>query len=169
MPRCFAVIPAAGVSRRMGQPKLLLLVAGQPLVLHTVAAWQNSKIDRIIVVVRSDDQRLIEAVRDSKVEILLPEVAPPDMKSSVQAALRHLERRYEPTDEDAFLVAPADMPRLSTKIIGRLIDFHASNPGGRILTPTLSGKRGHPVLFPWYLAAKVHALADEGLDWVVHP
>jgi molybdenum cofactor cytidylyltransferase len=101
--------------------------------------------------------------------MVLPDRPPPDMKWSIQAALRHIELEYQPTEKDAFLVAPADMPVLSVPIINRLIERHASNASHPILTPTLNGKRGHPVLFPWPLAASIHALPpNEGLDSIVH-
>jgi molybdenum cofactor cytidylyltransferase len=75
-----------------------------------------------------------------------------------------LESRYSPADEDAFLVAPADMPKLSSAIVRKLIGEHRREPG-RILVPTLAGRRGHPVLFPWRMAALAHNLgADEGLN-----
>ena len=40
-PRCFALLPCAGRGSRAGteQPKQYQTVAGEPLVLHTVAAW----------------------------------------------------------------------------------------------------------------------------------
>ena len=68
MPRTFALIPAAGHSTRMGQPKLLLPLAGQPLILHTIAAWQQSRVDRIVVVVRPGDEALAEVVRTADVD-----------------------------------------------------------------------------------------------------
>jgi molybdenum cofactor cytidylyltransferase len=169
LPRYFALIPAAGASSRLGQPKLLLPLAGRPLILHTIAAWQLSRVTRIAVVVRADDRLLADAVRGLDIDVVRPDVPPPDMKSSIQAALRHIELQYQPTAIDAFLVAPADMPRLSPLIINRLIERHTSNTSSEILTPTLNSQRGHPVLFPWVLATAVHALApDEGLDTVVH-
>src|SRR5207249_3730723 len=93
---------------------------------------------------------------------------PPDMKASLQAALKHIERQHAPNRSDAFLVAPADMPRLSTAIIDRLVERHAAGQEATILVPTIAGRRGHPVLFPWSLAEEVFALAaDEGLNVLV--
>jgi molybdenum cofactor cytidylyltransferase len=89
------------------------------------------------------------------------------MKASIQAALRHIDEQFSPVDTDAFLVAPADMPRLLPAIIGALIQRHQEE-SQRILVPTMAGQRGHPVLFPWPLAAEVHALAEnDGLDAIV--
>ena len=173
--RHFALIPAAGHSSRMGEPKLLLPVDGRPLVVHTIAAWQRSHVHRIVVVVRPGDDALADVIRgalDSMtmgVDLVTPGTPPPDMKASLQMALQHVERKYAPTATDAFLVAPADMPQLSAPIIDRLIALHAANSSNKILAPSLSGRRGHPVLFPWPLASEVQALkAEEGLNAIVH-
>jgi molybdenum cofactor cytidylyltransferase len=86
------------------------------------------------------------------------------MKASVQAALRHISDGYAPADDDCFQVAPADIPGLSAPIIAQLSIEHFWRPG-KIVIPTLAGRRGHPVLYPWPLAAAVFALgAEEGLS-----
>jgi molybdenum cofactor cytidylyltransferase len=194
--RYFAIIPAAGHSTRMGRPKLLLPVAGQPLVCHTLAAWQRSSVERIVVVVRPGDHELAAAIARSKVQspeskvktsstldlgpwtldplpaeidLVIPDTPPADMKASLQAALGHIERQYRPTADDAFLVAPADMPGLKAAIIDRLIHADSVSSDRKILAPTIAGQRGHPVLFPWPMAALVHKLADqEGLNAIAH-
>ena len=167
MARTFAVVPAAGHSARMGEPKLLLPLAGEPLVWHTIRAWQRSQVDQIVVVVRPGDERLAEVVSRAGALLVIPAVPPPDMKASIQAALQQIDEQFSPVGADAFLVAPADMPRLSPAIIGALIHRHQKE-NQRILVPTITGQRGHPVLFPWPLAAEVHALAEnEGLDAIV--
>jgi len=170
--RYFALVPAAGRSSRMGEPKLLLPVEGAPLIALTLASWQRSRVDRIVVVVRPDDEELAAAVNRSKaqgprskIEVTVPQLAPPDMKASVQAALRHIEREYRPTEADAFLVAPPDMPHLSSAMIDRLIELHAAGATADIAVPAIGGRRGHPVLFAWPLAYDVYALAaDDGLN-----
>src|SRR5439155_27380865 len=104
----------------------------------------------------------------SKIEIVMASTPPPDMKASLQAALRHIEQKHAPSEADAFLVAPADMPRLSTAIIDRLIELHAGGPGAKVVVPTIDGRRGHPVLFAWSLAGEVFGLgASEGLNVIV--
>jgi CTP:molybdopterin cytidylyltransferase MocA len=83
-----------------------------------------------------------------------------------------LQRAFDPSDEDAWLVAPADMPGLSTRVIDRLVDAYAAGLGtsaGRcIRAPRQGAKSGHPVLFPWSLAAEVGRLGPaEGLNALV--
>ncbi len=170
--RYFALIPAAGHSRRMGTPKLLLPLCGKPLVAHVVAAWENSRVERIVVVARPGDEELIALLRSlvssKAIDVVVPEVPPPDMKASLQAGLEHLRVTCSPTDNDAFLVAPADLPQLATAIIDRLINCHRASPCEAILAPAVSGQRGHPVLLAWPLAAEVFRLqADEGLNAII--
>jgi molybdenum cofactor cytidylyltransferase len=173
--RYFAIVPAAGSSSRMGEPKLVLPVDGQPLIARTLVAWERSRINRVVVVVRPGDDVLRGAIskskvesRKSKVEVVVPSVAPVDMKASIQVALQHIGREHEACDEDAFLVAPADMPRLSTAIVDRLIERHATGAAGKVIVPTLGGQKGHPVMLSWSLAGEVFGLKEnEGLNAIV--
>ena len=162
-PRAFAIIPAAGESRRMGGvAKLLLPVQGVPLIAHTLAAWQAAGLVPLVVI-RPADNQLSEICRAYGAEVLRAETPPADMKISVQLALRHLQRYSLPANF-AWLLAPADMPRLSPAIIARLIDEHAAAVNKSILVPTILGKQGHPVLFPWSLAPQVFELSpNEGV------
>ncbi len=163
----FALLPAAGLSTRMGRPKLLEPLAGKPLVLHTLAAWLASRVDRVAVVVRPDDEPLMAVLRGADVDLIVPPIAPPDMKASLGFGLAYLAARYRPAAGDAWLVAPADMPGLSSRVIDALIGYAAIAPG-RVLLPTLAGRRGHPVLLPWSLAAEVPRLAaDAGLNQLI--
>ena len=168
-PRTFAVVPAAGHSARMGRPKLLMRLGDTTLLALIVDAWRRSRVDRVLVVVRPDDAEVADAARQLGVDVVVPESPPPDMKASIQAGLRHIERHDAPASADAFLVAPADIPRLSSAIVDRLIDRHGNSADPRrILVPTLAGQRGPPVLFPWPLFNEVFALANnEGLNAIV--
>jgi molybdenum cofactor cytidylyltransferase len=165
--RSFAIVPAAGRSERMGRPKLLLPVAGRPVIDHVLTAWTASNVTRTVVVVRSEDADLLDRCRAFPVDIITPVHSPPDMKASVQLALAHITDCYAPAGDDAWLLAPADLPRLSTKLIDRLLE--AYNPAAaKAVAPTFAGRRGHPIAMPWRTACDVHALAaDEGLNALV--
>lgn len=162
--RSFGIVPAAGHSLRMGRPKLLLPWQGRPLIAHTLAAWQASRVDRLVVVVRPGDEPLAEAVRACGVQPLVPAVSPADMKESVWAAVQWLDAHDPPAMDDPLLVAPADLPQLSAAVIDRLLARHAATGGGQLLVPTLQGRRGHPLLFPWAWTQELPTLPEgEGL------
>lgn len=161
--RSFAIVPAAGHSTRMGRHKLLLPWGDRPLIDHLLSVWQASCVDRILVVVRRDDGELAERVVGDRVERVTADVDPPDMKASVCAALRWLDLHDRPSADDAWLMAPADMPYLSTLVIDHLVTRHIADPQ-TILVPTLEGRAGHPILLPWFRAAEVFELREnEGI------
>ena len=56
-PFCSAVVPAAGLSRRMdGRDKLTAELAGAPVLAHTLTALQRSEsIDELVIVARGDE------------------------------------------------------------------------------------------------------------------
>jgi molybdenum cofactor cytidylyltransferase len=165
--RSFGIVPAAGESRRMGAPKLMLPIAGRPLIEHVLAAWTASGVTRTVVVARSHDAALEEACRAFDVDVVVPAQAPADMKASVQLALRQMASRYSPSASDAWLLAPADLPGLASPVIDALVAaYDPRDPA--VLVPTFGGRRGHPVLLPWSSAALVERLADgEGVNSLV--
>lgn len=168
----------------MGRPKLMLPCGPTTLIARVLAAWQASRVDRIVLVIRQTDEALIEHCRRlvassatpfeaprPVVDIVLPPVDPPDMKDSVAHAIRFLDDACTPRDEDAWLLAPADIPDLSPHVIDALVGAHdPAQPA--ILTPVSHGRRGHPILLPWPLAREVLELgAHEGVNALLrrHP
>ena len=155
--RSFAVLPAAGYSRRMGVPKLLLPWKKGTVIEQVIATWQASSVHRIWVVLRQDQQQLIRICRESGVDTLVLEQAPAEMKHSVQAALFRIQQLEQPEEQDVVLLAPADLPYLPTEVIDRLLaQYDSQDPC--ILLPVFGGRRGHPVLIPWHLSGEVQTL-----------
>ena len=55
LPKCSAVILAAGSSQRMGQDKTIMSIGGMPVLVRTLLAFEQSEhVDEIIVVTRVD-------------------------------------------------------------------------------------------------------------------
>ncbi len=171
LPRFVAVVPAAGASRRMGSPKLLLPWGERTVVECVVAAYRASRVSAVVVTVAPGDETLAAVCRGAGGEVVVPSEPPPDMKASVQAALAHVSLHHGAAAPDAFLVAPADMPWLRTDVIDRLIGRFALGRAPAVV-PTHGGRRGHPVILSWELADEVLGLGDaETLKTVIarHP
>lgn len=167
MRRVWAVVPAAGYSRRMGCSKLLLDVAGLPVIHHVVTALQAGGVDAVHVLVREGDLPLRDALRATAATV--HSVAQPtvDMRASVEHLLRQIEVCADPRPTDAWLLVPADHPVLSATMIRSVLAAAASQPRS-IVIPTHAGRRGHPTLFPWTFAAEVRKIpADRGLNWLL--
>jgi molybdenum cofactor cytidylyltransferase len=165
--RSFGIVPAAGQSARMGAPKLLLPLGGRTVIEHVLAAWTASRVTRTVVVVRGDDATLVERCRRFDVDVVSPPQAPPEMKDSVAFALAHIAARYAPAEDDAWLVAPADVPRLDAATIDAVLAAYDPRRPTAI-APVRRGKRGHPTLLPWAAAGRVRDLAaEEGVNALV--
>lgn len=131
---------------------------------QALAAWKQSPVAAIAVVIRPGDDQLAAICRDAGVEPLIPNSPPATMRDSVEFALRKIEKQLQPSPSDVWLLAPADMPFLSVEIVAALLAAHdPAQP--KVLVPTLQGRRGHPVLAPWSTAQTVFNLpADQGVN-----
>jgi molybdenum cofactor cytidylyltransferase len=180
-----AIILAAGLSRRMGEQKLLLPWAGRTLIGQVTGQIAASGVDRIVAVVRGGDAPagrgadVAEALAGLGVGRLAIVVNPDtegDMLSSVRCGLRAL-----PGECEGFLVALGDQPTITAGLIDRMIAaFRKSNPagvgnaaapspsaaagpgGGVIVVPAHQNRRGHPILF----ASRCRHEVLTGLDGV---
>jgi molybdenum cofactor cytidylyltransferase len=165
--RLFAVIPAAGHSRRMGRPKLLLPLGEATVMARLLAALEHPAIAARLVVVRPDDEPLRAEVQRSGGIALQPVQPPPDMRTSVEHALASIQERFAPRPDDGWLLVPADHPVLDRGLVDRVIaEWQTHRP--EVLVPTCGGRRGHPTVFRWNLAAAVSGLpSDCGLNQLV--
>jgi len=158
--KSLAVLPAAGRSRRMGRPKLLLPWQGRTVIEHVLDTWLSAGVRRLVVVVHPQDTQLAEVVRGTPAMVEVARTPPADMKASVRLALERLEHAFHPREDDPWLLAPADMPQLEAASITALLASY--RPGeDAIVVPRHARRRGHPVLFPWPLAGEVSRLADD--------
>ncbi len=162
-----AVVPAAGRSRRMRRPKLLLPWTGKPLIEHLVESLLAAGVEHVFVVVRPDDRALRAVLDRLTVWVVVPESAPTDMRHSVELALRAVGQTVSLGPDDPWLLTPADHPRLEARTVRRLLE-HWRPSGADVLVPTFRGRRGHPTLFRWTLAERVERIpSGYGLNWLL--
>ena len=132
----------------MGAPKLRLPWRGKTIIEHTIGAWLQGGVDRVLVVVRADDRELADLIRQAGAIAVVADPPPADMKASVQAGLADAANRFQPGASDVWLMAPADLPALSVEVVCRLLAAHdVASP--TVLVAAHHDRRGHPVLFPW--------------------
>lgn len=166
-PEVFAVVPAAGLSRRMGQQKLSMKLGDHAVIEHLVHALERSTVTYTVVVVGPSTKSLLAYIRPP-VRALTVSADTPDMRATVIAGLDYVEIASQPTPRDAVLLAPADHPMIEASLIDRLAAAHRMDPT-RIRLPTFSGKRGHPCLFPWPIVLTARDLPEgHGINQIVH-
>ncbi len=136
----WAIILAAGESRRMGTQKLLLPFGGTTVVGAVVRTAQASRAGRTLVVLGSDREAIRGELEPHGVDFVVNENYPLGMLTSIQAGLRAL-----PADAQAAIVLLGDQPFLASRVIDAVIAAYETGRNG-IVIPTFQGRRGHPIL-----------------------
>jgi 2-C-methyl-D-erythritol 4-phosphate cytidylyltransferase len=139
LPRCFGLIPAAGVGTRMqsSQPKQFLQVGEQTILQHSVAALlSNEKLAQVLVVTSAQDEcseTILRSVLVSAKGRLL--IAPCGGNSRAQSVLQGLQRLIQmgAGPLDWVLVHDAARPGLSQEALNRLITQVLETQCGAIL------------------------------------
>jgi molybdenum cofactor cytidylyltransferase len=161
----FAVVPAGGRSTRMGQPKLLLPLAGGTVLEHVVVALREGGVEHTLVVVGPHVPELAPLAQSAGAHVFLLPHETADMRQTVEQGLAWLEDRFRPKPDDGWLLVPADHPALDAPLIRQLLEARAAHPERSIVMPTFAGRRGHPTLIAWGHVAGIRAHpAAEGLN-----
>lgn len=152
-----AVIPAAGMSSRMGEFKPLLPLGADTVIERTVGSVLPYA-ESVVVVLgnRTDEVREVLQKRfGSRVETALnPDYRTSDMLRSVQLGLEKLG------ECDGFFLLPGDMPAVGGGVFAALME--AFDGESRVIYPTCRGKKGHPPLIRASLIPEILAYNGEG-------
>lgn len=139
MTRPVALLPAAGASRRMGRPKLLLPFGDGTLVGSVVAALRGGGVEEIVLVTAPEDEDLRAWARDAGVAVAVNPDPDRGMLSTIQEGVAALGRT-----DILLLVTPADLPNLRAETVALLLR-RMRETGAPLALPTHHGKRGHPL------------------------
>jgi molybdenum cofactor cytidylyltransferase len=154
----WAVILAAGESKRMGYPKMLLPINGSAMIECVIENVKKSDVDKIIVVVGAEKEALIPLADKWHIEYCYNENYKEGMLSSVQCGFKNL-----PSGCKATLVFQGDQPFITPITINSVINAYLSSEKG-IVIPVYKNKRGHPILIDMKYCNDIYKLSpDEGL------
>jgi molybdenum cofactor cytidylyltransferase len=155
-PQIAAVILAAGQSSRMGRNKLLLELAGKPLIAHVADHVLALGLPEIVVVLGHEADAVRRALGDRPLRFVSAADYASGMSASLKAGLTALSPQI-----DAALVLLGDMPLVSAALLRRLIGAYNPLEGRAIVLPVHGGKRGNPVLWDRRFFAEMQALAGD--------
>ena len=149
-----AIILAAGESKRMGQPKMLLKWGATTVINKVIATFQEAGVDDILVVLGGAREQVEQAIGASASTVFNAFYAQGEMLSSVQAGLVGMK-----PETDAVLIGLGDQPQVEAGTV-RLVMESYQRTGAAIVVPSYRMHRGHPWLVArthWNVILQMHA------------
>ena len=147
--RVVGVVLAAGEGRRLGcRPKGLIRVNGETLLARNVRVLFEAGVDEVIVVTGHYSEQLQTVLAGLPVrQTCQPELAH-SQRDSLCLGLLEL-----PTDYDAVLVMPVDMPSLTREdVVALIAAYKHAAPEIAFIGPAVAGRPGNPVVFNRHVA-----------------
>jgi len=145
---------AAGESRRMGSPKMLLPFNGMTVIEQVISNVLAAVTGDIIVVLGSGHEEIIRAITKYPVMHCYNDNFKRGMLSSVQCGFASL-----PDNCRAALILPGDQPMIGPGEISRVIKAWQTSGKG-IVMPVFNGRRGHPLIVDLKYRAEVLTLPE---------
>jgi len=159
----WAIILAAGSSRRMGSQKLLLPF-GQSTIIETVVDnVLNSSIDHVMVVLGASHREVQDILGNRAVQFCYNKEHEKGMLSSVICGVSAL-----PEDAVSALIFLGDQPGIPPSVTNAVIDAYSEELFG-IVIPVHNYRRGHPLLVDMKYRKEIeHLDLEEGLKSLRH-
>jgi molybdenum cofactor cytidylyltransferase len=159
----WAVVLAAGESKRMGEPKALLPFGEKTMIEEVLDRVTAAKVDGVLVVLGSNWEKIAAQINGYRIKVSLNPHFRRGMLSSVVWGFQALPAKVE-----AGLFVLADQPRIPVWVINRILAAYRTESRG-IVIPTFKGERGHPVLIDRKYRDEVNTLDPEvGLRSLVY-
>jgi molybdenum cofactor cytidylyltransferase len=136
--------------------KLLAEVAGQPMVAHAAQALAGADIEGLTAVTGHEPEAVRAAIASCEATFVHNPDYDAGLSTSLQRGIAAL-----PEEADGVVICLADMPRVTSAAIDRLIAAFDPAEGRAICVPTHRGKRGNPVLFARRFFAEMQDLAGD--------
>jgi molybdenum cofactor cytidylyltransferase len=134
-----AIILAAGQSKRMGQPKMLLPWGKSTVIEHVITTFLSAGIEDLIVVTGGTREQVEKVSRQYPIRIVHNrDFAAGEMLSSIQCALRII-----PQQAQAALIGLGDQPQIQARTV-HLVCQEYRHSRFDLIVPSFHMRRGHP-------------------------
>ena len=140
-----ALILAAGQSKRMGQPKMLLPWGETTVLGQVINTFRAARVEDLLVITGGAREQVEALVGDSARTVFNPNFAAGEMLSSIQAGLAGLQPETE-----VVLIGLGDQPQVQERSV-RLVVEEQTKSGAALIVPSFQMRRGHP-----WLVARPH-------------
>jgi molybdenum cofactor cytidylyltransferase len=142
--RIFALVLAAGQSKRMQQSKIVLPWGSTTIIGHIISVFKRSGIGEVFVVTGGyHDLVEAEVQKAGGRSIFNPNYANDELTISLQVGLQAIQL----SDYSAFFISLGDQPGIFSEDIHKITQIHKKIPN-KIIIPSYNMRRGHPWLVP---------------------
>lgn len=163
-PSVAAVVLAAGRSKRMGKPKLLMPFRGEPIISPVLRAAQELDAQGaplfwpvVAVTAPYSSPELLGVLANcSGVYTVTAEHADEGMSHSLRVGVAEVLQISDPVPPAGVCVLLGDQPLVDGALLSRLRDAFLLDPDSFIV-PVHRGQRGNPVIIP---ASHLHHVAS---------
>jgi CTP:molybdopterin cytidylyltransferase MocA len=137
-----AIIVAAGASTRLGQPKQLVRIDGEPLLQRAIRCAQQAGVSPVFVVLGADRELIRNAIDFGAASIVVSENWEEGLSSSIRAGVQAAE------GSAGLLLMTCDQPRVTAEHLRAMIEKFEGRPEPVLVASTYAGVRGTPAIFP---------------------
>jgi molybdenum cofactor cytidylyltransferase len=136
-----ALVLAAGASRRMGKPKMLLPWGSRTILGTVIGTLQAAGVEEILVVTGADHVGVEAVCKAHGVTAYFnAQHEQGEMLSSLQTGLVSA-----PSGTEAALITLGDQPQMEATTVRRVLSEYQAAPGV-LIVPSYQMRRGHPWL-----------------------
>jgi len=136
-----AIVLAAGQSKRMGQPKLIMPWGQTTVIGQVVQTLSGCGLSEIVVVAGKERDQIKDSLRGSSIRLIFnPTFDQSEMLTSLQIGLAAL-----PDNINAALVVLGDQPFIEPGVVKQVVQAWVES-GAMIIAPSYQHRRGHPWL-----------------------
>ena len=136
-----AVVLAAGESKRMPEPKLLLRFGDSTILERSIDNLLSSKVSELTVVLGHKAGQMKKCIGRRPVTLIVNPAYYKGMSTSLVAGLGLVS-----DESSGIMIALADQPLVDSETINLLIEAFTTSDKG-IVIPVYQGRRGNPVIF----------------------
>lgn len=156
-----AIVLAAGASRRLGQPKQLLMYSGETLLERAIRMAVEAGASPVLTVLGANREMILAAIDLDRAVPVVNNDWERGIATSIHAGLESLDAIAP--DANAALILSCDQPRLTADHLHLLIETFAAQVEPPIVASSYAGVVGIPAVFPHVVFPHLLALrGDQG-------
>jgi molybdenum cofactor cytidylyltransferase len=156
-----AIVLAAGASRRLGQPKQLLMLGGEALLERAIRLAGEAGSAPVLTVLGANREVILAAIELNRAVPVINNDWKHGIATSIHAGLESLDAIAP--HASAVLILSCDQPRLTATHLRELIEAFAAQAEPSIVASAYAGVAGIPAVFPRIVFPHLLALrGDQG-------